>query len=369
MTLPRGPIESQQSWYAGSRLGCYILTCILWGSTGSPVCHLFVIRCNETSAPYSMWVWQHLLQQYVNLEDTEDIVWWSDGGRHFRAAMPIGTMLVQGVRELCAHSKHKVLHEMSINFGVPAHFKNSCDGAQAHARAALTEMAKTKTIKTLEQYVAGATELYSEFSEQSSRMPARFHLVFPTTPRKDFVASYCRLFKTLPEQISVCQSWSLRLNDIRRRGNPVFENSARVLKALTLRANMISGMTCPASRATLPTLVDIPVGPEPEEADEDAAAEEDEHELAADAPDLGPDGVVIPVDSMRKEGWLCSYRRHCPESRDFASWRKRFSRMRAKWQKSGVPLKAPQMRRPIAEQLALQKDWRVRKRKKAVRTS
>ena len=144
MTLPRGPIESQQSWYAGSRLGIYILTTILWGASGPPVAHLYVGRCKEKSAPYSMYCFRQLLSDHMDLSQVEDLTWWSDGGRHFRATVPISTMLVNGMAALCSRSEIQIPHEVQVNFGVPAHFKNTCDGAQAHARHGLDEMARTQ---------------------------------------------------------------------------------------------------------------------------------------------------------------------------------------------------------------------------------
>ena len=54
LTLPRGPCETQQSWYATARLGVYITTVVLWGTgaskDGSPIIQFFVSRCKEKGA-------------------------------------------------------------------------------------------------------------------------------------------------------------------------------------------------------------------------------------------------------------------------------------------------------------------------------
>lgn len=309
-----------------------------------------------------MWCWQHLLKKYVDLSSTEEIVWWSDGGRHFRAASPIATMLVQGMKSLCSRSELRVCHEVQLNFGVPAHFKNAADGAQAHARGVLQEMARSETISTLEQFVDRASRLYSEYREGNDRrMQAQFHLVFPDVPRKQFVQDYCRMFRSMPEQIGMCQSWTARLNDVRRKVNPEYQSASRQLTGITLKANMLADARCPASRSIWPILVDLPAGSEEpiEAADPEDAAEE-----AADAAEIAADGVVVPVNSQQVDGWLCSYRRVSPELKDFSHWRERFSKMRSRWTKAGLVLHDPRTKRPIEEQKALQKTWADRRKKR-----
>ena len=61
--------------------------------------------------------------------------------------------------------------------------------------------------------------------------------------------------------------------------------------------------------------------------------------------------------STLQNGWQCSYRRLEPEKKSFSVWRVRWSRMRQRWENSRVKLQVAQERRPIDQQLELQKTW------------
>ena len=118
----------------------------------------------------------------------------------------------------------------------------------------------------------------------------------------------------------------MKLKDVRRKKNPLYENDKRCLTALNFRANMLADCKPSADKITLPILVDIPV---------DEPADEDDPGDVVDEPaeggvDLGPDGVVVPMKSTQVNEWLCSYRSNEPEKKEFAAWRVRFTRMRAR---------------------------------------
>ena len=137
------------------------------------------------------------------------------------------------------------------------------------------------------------------------------------------------------------------------------------LTALDFKASMLRDGTRVGNEfGCTPTLlppgaleVEAPV--DPEGADEEAA------ELADDAAEafVGEglaDGVIALASSMHLE-WECSYRKAAPEKKQFRLWRTRFTKMRLRWQVRGNNLVAPQARRPIAEQLSLQREWKNRK--------
>ena len=363
MSLPRGPVESVQSWYAGSRLAIYILTVIVWGASGPPRCHLFVSRCKEKSPPYSLYVWRHLLREILDLTNVEKIEWWSDGGKHFRGQVPIASMVMNGIDELCKRSSLIANFEVGINFGVSAHFKNACDGAQAHAKAALAEMSKKTVISTLSQYVERAQKLYADFQERpgaTSRMPAKFHLLWPREQKAKFVADYCRQFTaaSYKEQIGVCQSWLGRLNGTRRIPNPLYENKNRQLTGIRFTALMLASQRATSELSCLPVVCPV-AAPAVDEVDVDCDAEA---EVLAEAAELCPAGdIVVPVGEKMMDGWMFSYRKNEPELAPFSKWRSRFTKHREKWQRSGIALQMPQARRPVADQLALQRAWRDRR--------
>ena len=369
LTLPRGPNESTQSWYANARLGVYICTAILWGAgVGSPRIHFFVGRCKEKSGPYSMYIWKHIMENLVDLGPVQDICWWSDGGRHFRGTLPISTMAVNGISYLCQKSRHTAhQHTVDLNFGIPSHFKNQCDGAQAQARGILDEVAKKETVSTVPAFIEASRRLYEEYvgdKTRAPRMAATWHDFFPTTERKDFVHDFCKQFKSpsFKEQVSVCQSWSCKLNDVRRRATPLYENERKVLTALDFKASMLrDGSRVPSDRCCHPELLPAVVdGAEAAAVDGEADEAEDVAQLGAEFEGVfGQEGdAEIALGKTLHLGWQCSYRASEPEKKQFSAWRKRFSKMRKKWEGSGLRLTKPRSKRPISEQLAIQQGWK-----------
>ena len=335
MTLPRGPEESAQSYYAGSRLGVYVCTVILWGcGVGAPQVHYFISRCKEKSPPYSLSIWRHVLATFVDFAGVKDICWWSDGGKHFRANQPIATMSVRGVEQICRRSARAPdIFSCDLNFGVPSHFKNHCDGAQAQLKNILSELAKRDAISEMPQFIREARRLYTEFAEDVTRvkrMPAHFHDYFPLDTKSKFVEDYAIHFTpaSFLEPIMACQSWSCRLNDKRRRGNPMFLDAANVFTALNFRAAMLrDGTHVPAERSCLPRKADAAVALAAEEAEEGEDAMP-VGELAAEFHDIhGEQGNgLIAMGTLVHNEWQCSYRTTMPEKKLFSSWRDRWTR-------------------------------------------
>ena len=82
-----------------------------------------------------MAVLQDVAESAVRWEDVQDCCVWSDGGRHFRSNGGIATTSMTLMQHMCTFSTATAHgHSVDICFGVPAHFKNLCDGSQAHLR-------------------------------------------------------------------------------------------------------------------------------------------------------------------------------------------------------------------------------------------
>ena len=140
VTLPRGPQETQQRWYATARLGCYVCTIIAWGAgiaggAGGPVVHFYCSRCKEKGSAYSMSIFVDFVSRFVDFGSVADATVWSDSGRHFRSNQGISTMSMYLLKSMCARSEvPRHAHTAKIVVGVPAHVKNVCDGMQGHLR-------------------------------------------------------------------------------------------------------------------------------------------------------------------------------------------------------------------------------------------
>ena len=344
LTLPVGPIESQQSWYAGARLGIYVCTVLLWGAgieSRGPEIHFFVSRVKEKGAAYSASIHDFVCTHLISWADVANAEIWSDGGKHFRSAAAISSATCRVMQKICTEGRHRDINPtVEVCFGVAAHFKNQCDGAQSGLRAALVEMTKKELINSPQMMINCCRAIYQEFMDRSgpgSRMVAHWHDYTPELPKDQFVRDKMWTFapKSFCEQISCCHSWSLRLNDTRRRGRPLFVNHAGVLKAVNFCAQMLKGARPTGDRTVCPVLIpnsdvaavpagDVPAVPAGDVpavpagvVPADAAAEDEECD--------------IPLMVKEHRGWLTSYRKHQPEKKCFSAWRDRFSKCRLRY--------------------------------------
>ena len=188
-------------------------------------------------------------------------------------------------------------------------------------------------------------------------MPAEWVEWFPLQQRSQFVKNYCYSFSagSFQQPISLCHSYSSRLMDIRRRKGVLYQNAEGVIPAVSFRAAMLrDGARIPSDRACLPKTIPILI-------EEEAGAEGGgEEEAGPECGDLC--GGVIELASKQHMGWQTSYRRQTPEQKEFKGWSLRFNRMKERWQKTSVHLKAGQTRQSIQGRLARQLVWKQRRR-------
>ena len=187
-----------------------------------------------------------------------------------------------------------------------------------------------------------------------------FSRLFPLQEKaqfaKDFVLAFTPASYKVP--ISTCQAFSLRLNDVRRRGNPLYQSPATVFTAVSFQSTMLKdGRKVPSDMQILPVRADKIEEPADEEADQDEQAEMASDFVTAFG-EVGSECLLMA--SKMTMGWATSYRKAEPEKKGFSLWRKRYSRARLRW--SGYPLLPARLRRPQAEQLQLQEEWAKRRR-------
>ena len=155
----------------------------------------------------------------------------------------------------------------------------------------------------------------------------------------------------------------MKLNDVRRRKHPMYAQPAtQALTALDFRASMLKdGSRVPAGRCCHAVLCDVEIA-EPEADVEEAEADEDQ-DLQAEAGEVvgGSEEGVIAVSCTVHKGWKCSYRSQLPEQKCFSALRKRWQRSRLRWDKYGVNLLAPAVKRTEAAQLQMHEGWRKRR--------
>jgi hypothetical protein len=151
LTLPVGPIQVQDSYYAGSRLGIATYGAFCWGTPlDNPTYVGLVGRCIETGAQLSI----AALQQVISLlpEDclgrTQKICCWSDSGSHFRSWGYLGSLAA----ELGEGRRRSVV----LRWLAEHHGKSRCGGLFGHLGQAVREAAKGELLTEVSQAVAAA---------------------------------------------------------------------------------------------------------------------------------------------------------------------------------------------------------------------
>ena len=110
-------------------------------------------ECARSPAPYSLFVFRHVLTKLCDLSTAKDITWRSDGGRHFRSATSISTMAARGVSLLCDRSSHTDhCHVAEVNFGIPCHCSTIVT-AQSQLRQILHQVCKKKIVSGVSDMV------------------------------------------------------------------------------------------------------------------------------------------------------------------------------------------------------------------------
>ena len=134
----------------------------------------------------------------------------------------------------------------------------------------LDEISSRMVVSDIPTMLKEMRTLYEEYSkDRPERMPCEWIDFFPTEQKTSFLTKKCFSFSpsSFKEAIGTSQAYSLRINDVRRRGNPLFLNKDSIMKACDFRSTMLrGGSNIPGHRSCLPTVVSaVDVGVEPEE--------------------------------------------------------------------------------------------------------
>ena len=92
-TLPIGPDEVGDLWYANNRLGYTTFTAMVWGEACGGRRHYFtyISRVVERTTTFTVALLQGLVKR-LDFSTTTHIGWWSDVGVHFRAYKVFGLL-------------------------------------------------------------------------------------------------------------------------------------------------------------------------------------------------------------------------------------------------------------------------------------
>ena len=246
---------------------------------------------------------------------------WSDGGRHFRCARSISTVVIKGLEKLIANAPkdNATIYEVETSFGVPKHFKNEEDGEFNYLKRMVTELARNMELTEVPQLVDEWRKLDAAYTADKPN-PRREAFFIDYTPEwtRTEMQNWSIQFKakSFKEGIMTSNSFLGRLNDKRRKRLLI----DGVYTAVDFKTTMISGHKADGMHTCLPELADA------EEAKAADAAEEDgidKDELAAEAAEVFGAGealadvtaasVAALPSKVTENGWQVSYRTSEPE--------------------------------------------------------
>ena len=292
MTLPLGPEEHRDVWYANARLGVAVWSAWCWGSGCSPLGRW--ITCCSRVVEHSSLLGVCLLRfalSRLDLSGATDICIWSDVGRHFRANANLGTA--------CEFFPAEFKADLHLNFGLGAHFKNVCDPHFMQLKKLRDNAASRTMLSDVPDMVEALTREHAESMLRGNiSPPEEFHDYWPP-PKKDVIHTKLSL-KHLPCQISNCYSWSITRTDKKKRVNMrgIGERS-HLLTGVKLTANLISGASRKCAANVMPTVADA--GDDADDAEEDPLLDDAET----------PESVALGTKEWA--GWRLSYRKQTPE--------------------------------------------------------
>lgn len=243
MTFPRGPVATVDEWFAGARTGVCVLGAFLWG-TDLPkegVFYHFVSRVKEKGSVYTMSILKHLLAEVFDLTNIGHVVFWSDGGRHFRSNRSIATVGVRTMQALLEKSclndddpplpksplpkktnhkmRKKTNFEVSVCFGVPKHFKMVCDTEFGILKQNCFRACKSLEVNEFDDAFKMWVTMDAEYRAANPNRK-KLHFIDFVPEARQAVADWTIQFEacSYKEPIACCFSYNFRLNDT-RRGN------------------------------------------------------------------------------------------------------------------------------------------------------
>ena len=190
LTFPRGPEESTQTWYAGSRLGVHCCAVHAFaGPMATPKTFFYVSKVREKGCIYSLAIWFDFLAR-LDLSEVLEIEVWSDGGPHFRCNRTIATQTkktIEAVQAAHGGPQEGLQPQHSDNFGVPSHFKHGCDGDFGHVRALIEMLARKEELVDISDFVLRVQQLHNDISATKAELRIiEFIDFFPKKSRQDF---------------------------------------------------------------------------------------------------------------------------------------------------------------------------------------
>ena len=162
-SLPVGPEESGDYWYAHARLGVTILRICVSSIAAGTTYHTYCSTVSEQSGLFTVACLLDLFAK-LDLEPYTRAVLWADVGPHFRCSRLVGFWLSYVLRSL-------KLKATDLFFFPEHHGKGIIDGHFGRMRMWLLTLAKSKIISTLQGYTEGMGERAMQYKVQNPTSP------------------------------------------------------------------------------------------------------------------------------------------------------------------------------------------------------
>ena len=171
-TLPVGPEETGDFWYANARLGITVLGICVWSAVSGPTYHTYCSTVSEQSGLFAVACLQDLLSK-LDLKPYSTAVLWADVGPHFRCGRMIGFWLAHVLREFRFQATQLI-------FFPEHHGKGIIDGHFGRMRMWLLTLAQSRVVATLQEYCDGMGERADHYRAQNPKAPqCKFHAFMP----------------------------------------------------------------------------------------------------------------------------------------------------------------------------------------------
>jgi len=344
LTLPIGPAEVGEQWYANARLGVGICGFYLWGESLDErgEWYLYCSRVLEHNSEYTMALVWDLFEriQLKHRDSVVKLVSWADTGPHFRSYKVLASL---GVLVPETYKKNIV-----VNWGPEKHMKGIVDGKFAQVDSAKNDAATRHDIATVAELVRALQEDYDQRKIVDNTLPKETFLEFLPGPREDVVIRDFATPKAAHGGIGIkaCYSWEFSLINRRRAsvfGRGAHENTATNLKAY---CRVLPGRAEATDVCFTPVLAPLGAAPagRPEDDDDDAPGDVEPGAPAVDGAPAEPGApaaaaapavfVEAPGDAPEEakliNGWRVSYRTTAPEKQPYTKFRRRLQQ-RTRW--------------------------------------
>ena len=187
-SVPIGPVQTTEKWYAGRRLGVATLGFCVWGAgTEKRTWYNYFSRVLEKGSVYSIAAIKDLLTR-LKLDESTTIVTWADCGRHFRCNRTVATIGYDIVTELRQPPTDPdvpgVPLDCKMRFGMPKHFKNPLDRYFGTQNTRISLFAQGEEIASVGEYKQAAEQTFLAALAADGEIDPEVFIDFVPPPRK-----------------------------------------------------------------------------------------------------------------------------------------------------------------------------------------